>query len=103
MTVEDFITHFRNVSSTPHPSNFNPQEYEPREESVNIDELDCPFTNAEIIKTLTSLKRHKSPDMNDNVADFFIDSKDLLHLISVICLIMYIIVAYIQKNGARDT
>ena len=49
--------HFQNVSSTPHQSNFNPQEYEPREESVNIDELDCPFTNAEIIKTLTSLKK----------------------------------------------
>ena len=66
------------MSSTPHPSNLNPQEYEPREESVNIDELDCPFTNAEIIKTLTTLKRHKSPDMNDNVADFFIDSKDFI-------------------------
>ena len=37
VTVEDFITHFQNVSSTPHPSNFNPQDYEPREESVNID------------------------------------------------------------------
>jgi hypothetical protein len=55
-------------------SNFNSVSYEDIEHLENCDMLDCPFTVDEIAKTISSLKRHKSSDFENNVADFFIES-----------------------------
>ena len=43
-----------------------------------IDQLDRPFTEEEIKKTISCLKRNKSPDFENIVADFFLDSKDFI-------------------------
>ena len=53
-------------------------ECTPRDELLNIYTLDCPFTVEEITKTISSLKRNKCADLDDNVADFFIDANDLI-------------------------
>ena len=75
--VDDFVNHFKNMSNTPHPSNFNADELNnDTADDVNIEELDCQFTSEEICKTILRLKRHKSCDISNNVAD--LDSMDYI-------------------------
>lgn len=45
---------------------------------VVIEELDCQFTEEEICKTISCLKRFKICNVSNNVADFFIDTKDFI-------------------------
>ena len=75
---EDFKTHFNDVCNTSHQSTFDFNEFEPRNDDININELDCPITVDEVSQIITSLKRHKSADLFNNVADFFIDSKTFI-------------------------
>ena len=49
-----------------------------REDKLQIEELDRPFTSAEISKTISSLQRHKSSDFSNNVSDFFIDANHFI-------------------------
>ena len=46
-----------------------------REDTLVIDQLDIQFSIDEIIKTISSMNRNKSPDYYNNVADFFIEAK----------------------------
>jgi hypothetical protein len=71
MNINNLVEHFQNLSNTPHEH----QEYEDSVyNDVQIDALDAPFTVEEISKTISTLKRHKSADLENNVADFFIDA-----------------------------
>ena len=78
VNIDDCVKHFKDISNTPHHSSFDNNDFVSRDEPLNVDALDCPFTITEILKTISNLKRHKSPDMQNNVADFFIDSKDFI-------------------------
>ena len=49
-----------------------------REKLLQIDQLDKQFSVEEISKTISSLKRNKSPDFYNNVADFFIEANDFI-------------------------
>lgn len=73
-----FFYHFTNVSNSPHPSTFGDEDDDYSNEEVNIEMLDCPFSVEEICKTISMLNRHKSADITNNVADFFIDSKNFI-------------------------
>ena len=46
--------------------------------SIDIEQLDMPISLEEIQNTISSLKRHKSCDMEGNVADFFIDANPIV-------------------------
>ena len=46
--------------------------------NINIHELDAPISVIEIMNTIKSLKRNKSQDFENNVADFFIDCNDFI-------------------------
>ena len=59
-------------------------------ESIYIEQLDTPFTVTEINETISSLKRNKSLDLNNSVADFFADAYEFICLIYVKFLILYI-------------
>ena len=73
--LDEFVQYFSSVSNTPHIQ-FDSNNYDNyRHESINIDLLDAPFTIDEIHKTISTLKRNKSSDLNNIVADFFIDAK----------------------------
>ena len=76
--VDDFVEHFKNMSSNPHPSSFNSEETDNLDNNVNVDELDCAFTVDEIVKTISNMKRFKSCDLSNNVADFYIDCKEFI-------------------------
>jgi len=45
---------------------------------IGIDELDCPFTEEELGKTISTLIRNKSCGIDNIVADFFIDAKSFM-------------------------
>ena len=76
--MNDFFEYFKTNSNTAH-GQFNAEQSENSEDvSINIEDLDRPFTIPEVIKTISSMKRHKSCDYSNNVADFFIDSKDFI-------------------------
>ena len=60
INVDDCVEHFKNMSSNPHPSNFNAEETDDLDNNVNVDELDCDFTVDEIVKTISNMKRIKS-------------------------------------------
>ena len=68
--VNAFFEHFKNISNTSHISGNGFQLN--NEQNVNIETLDAPFTTVEIQHIVKSLKRNKSPDLEQNVADFFI-------------------------------
>ena len=76
--IEDFVQHFKSTSNTPHFSSYSLDDHRTVDDSICIDELDCIFTVEEIVKTVANLKRHKSCDMFNNIADFFIDSKEFI-------------------------
>ena len=46
--------------------------------SIDIEQLDMPISLEEIQNTISSLKRHKSCEMEGNVADFFIDANSIV-------------------------
>ena len=79
VNMDDFVRHFTNISNTPHASHFDANNYNLDHQDIYyILLLDDPFTISEIRKTLACLKRNKSCDLNNNVADFFIDANDFM-------------------------
>jgi hypothetical protein len=79
ISMQEFVDYFKQSSNTAHYSSFNSNDFTDNTDvPINIEELDCPFTLDEILRTITSLKRNKSSDLYNNVADFFIDSKDFI-------------------------
>ena len=58
------------MSATPNENCFRNCNYADSADGINIDSLDDPFTADEIIKTISSMSRNKSADLDDNVADF---------------------------------
>ena len=79
ITMDDFVRHFTNISNTPHNSNFDMNDYNfDNQDLSSIPLLDDPFTISEVRKTLSRLKRNKSCDLNNNVADFFIDANEFI-------------------------
>lgn len=78
ISIDEFVQHFKNMSNTPHPSNFDVNDYPDSVNTIETNELDCDFTVDEICKIISSLKRNKSCDTSNVVADFFIDSKEFI-------------------------
>ena len=77
--MEDFTRHFQTLSNTPH-KDFDLSEFErnARVEALHVDELDREISVAEVSETISSLRRNKSCDYENNVADFFIDDNDFI-------------------------
>jgi hypothetical protein len=71
-------------------------------ETVNIDYLDRDISVEEVQKTISSLKRYKSCDYDNNVADFLLMQSMLYLPIYVQSLTIYIITVYILKHGLRE-
>ena len=46
--------------------------------NINMQKLDKPITEAEILKAINSLKRDKSPGFDGVLSDFFIDAKEFV-------------------------
>ena len=83
--MTDFLNHFKMISNTPHDHlNIDENSYR-REEPVHVEQLDIEFSIHEISKTIASLNRNKSPDFNNNIADFFIEANDFIS--PYLCLI----------------
>ena len=77
--LNDFADHFKHMSNSPYPSSFDEDDNIQRDEIINIDILDSPFTLDEIYKSILMLKRNKSADLsNSNVANTFIDWKHFI-------------------------
>ena len=77
--LDEFVEHFQTLSNTPHEE-FQNNDFipNPQNETINIEDLDREITLEEVSKTISSLQRNKSCDYDKNVADFFIDSKDII-------------------------
>lgn len=78
VSLSDFKNYFSTFSNSPNIQLNSDSERFSRDETVIIDVLDSPLTVNEIIKTISTLNRHKSCDYENNVADFFIDAKDFI-------------------------
>ena len=76
--MNEFINHFKNLSNMSHDHPSTDNYVHSREESIQVEQLDKQFSVGEINKTISSLKRNKSPDLYNNVADFFIESNDFI-------------------------
>lgn len=79
MTI-DFVKHFSSMANEAErpltPDNINDNIPEP---TINIEQLDSPIiTIDEVKKTVSKLKRNKSCDIENNVAEFFIDANDVM-------------------------
>ena len=48
------------------------------ENNIQIEELDKPISESEVLKAIHSLKRGKSPGFDGILGDFFIDAKDFM-------------------------
>ena len=71
VSPDAFVNHFSNISNEAQ-GQFNIGDHNTnRNDSVDIGMLDCPITTEEINKTISMLKRNKSSDIENNVADFF--------------------------------
>ena len=83
------------MSNTPHEQkrSVNDQNLD-NDSTENIEVLDQPFSIGEIKKTISTLKRNKSCDLDNTVADFFIDTKDFIS--HYLCLIFNKIQGSIQ-------
>ena len=93
ISLEDFKNYFENVSNEQH-GNFNFEDVQPDGDVLFIVEyLDQVITVDEVKKTIQSMKRFKSCDFDNNVADFFIDAN------SVISPYLCTIFNYIFDNG----
>ena len=84
--LNDFVGYFSDLSNTPHEQERTGNDQNLDSDSTeNIEMLDQPFSIDEIKKTISTLKRNKSCDLDNNVADFFIDTKDFIY--HFLCLI----------------
>ena len=93
---DDFVKHFSNTSNFTNlvdPDFTLNVVHSTRDEPLCIDQLNRPFTEDEIKKTISTLKRNKSPDFENIVADFFLDSKDF------IARFLTVLFNYIYKSG----
>ena len=66
------------MSNSPNEQSNHDFDRYSRDQTVTIYILDAPLTVNEIKKTISSLKRNKSGDYENNVADFFIDANDFI-------------------------
>ena len=78
INVNDFLNHFKQMSATPNENCFSNCNYSDSADGINIDSLDDAFTTDEIIKTISSMSRNKSADLDGNVADIFIEYKEFI-------------------------
>ena len=83
--MTDFLNHFKTISNTPHDHINVDNQPVSLDDTVNIEQLDTPFSVDEINKTISSLNRNKSADCCNNVADFFIESNSFIS--PYLCLI----------------
>ena len=78
LTVGEFQEHFRKIMNN---QNLGGQERSyvfPENNNIQVEELNKPISESEVLKAIHSLKRGKSPGFDDILGDFFIDSKDFL-------------------------
>jgi len=77
-SLDDFKNYFQNVSND-NQSEFMSGEFSAeRDETINIEYLDRSISVEEVIKTISSLKRYKSCDYENNVSDFLIDANNVI-------------------------
>lgn len=86
--LNDFVKQFSNLNTlnvNASDNAFSDITSDQRDTPLCIDQLDSPFTTEEIKKTIISLKRNKSADLENIVSDFFIDSIDFIapHLVTL--------------------
>ena len=78
LNLDDFATYFECLSNGT-DLNFVSQDDLPENNfDIGIDELDCPFTEEELGKTISTLIRNKSCGIDNIVADCFIDAKSFM-------------------------
>ena len=75
VSLDDFVKHFSKISTPDDNKTYNTND---NDVSIDIEQLDMHISLEEIQKTISSLKRHKSCDMEGNVADFFIDANSIV-------------------------
>lgn len=76
INLDEFSRYFENIYNTPH-NEYNSETF--TYEVLHVDQLDSPFTIDEIQKkTLRCLERNNSSDLNNIVADFFIDANTFI-------------------------
>jgi hypothetical protein len=78
INLNDFKEYFETVSNTSHKQYDAESFTHQRDYTLRIDMLDTPITTEEIIKTISNLKRNKSSDLDGNIAEFFIDTKEFI-------------------------
>jgi hypothetical protein len=78
LNVNDFKEYFETMSNTPHKQYDAESFFHQRDNVLQIDMLDKPIMIEEVIKTIKQLKRNKCSDIDGNVADFFIDTKEFI-------------------------
>jgi hypothetical protein len=80
--MNDFVEHFKNISNFGNNNGNDEDLYQQQlfdtHNYVICEEHDKTFTTDEISKVIRGLKRHKSCDLDDNVADFFIEANDFI-------------------------
>ena len=81
LNVNVFFEHFKRMSNSLRLEGDDVNESrENIDVNINIRELDAPISvrPIEIMNTIKSLKRNKSQDLENNVADFFIECNDFI-------------------------
>ena len=77
VSLEAFVDHFKFISNSPHTDKvFDVPDI--KTTPVIIAELDQPVSFAEISKAKESMKKGKSPGIDELVSDYFIDAKEFL-------------------------
>lgn len=85
LDMQRFVTHFSDNSNNTNGHLFSSSNDDIRTDTLNIELLDTAITVQEVQKTISKLKRYKSSDIDNNVADFFIDAN--LFISPYLCLI----------------
>ena len=79
LNVNLFFEHFKRMSNSLRLEGDDVnQSRENIDVNINIRELDAPISVIEIMNTIKPLKRNKSQDLENNVADFFIECNDFI-------------------------
>ena len=77
VSLDDFKKYFQNISNDSQ-SPVTIDDLDLDRDNINVECLDKEITVEEVMKTISSLKRYKSCDYDNNVSDFFIDANNII-------------------------
>ena len=78
ISMDEFKNYFETISNERYGDFCTENLPSENNDDIDIESLDRKITVEEIEKTISSMKRLKSCDYDDNVADFYIDAKSLI-------------------------